>query len=130
MRRVIGKIISGFSVGEDGQIASMQDGPCRKRSKSLLGDGELTASTRVRPDRALVKTTDRDPEQGMGLASERLGGTQLVGIKINVGVEVSEIVHSAKIVCPRRGSRSKSGVSRPPQSTRSDQAESLKEIRP
>jgi hypothetical protein len=112
MCRVIDKIISGFSVGEDGQPAPLEYGPCRKLPKALLGDGELTASARVRPDRMLVEPPDCHPEQGVRLASERLSGTELVGIKIDVGVEVSEIVHPAKIVRPVRRSRAETAPSR------------------
>ena len=62
MLRMIGKIMSGFGVGEDGQFAPIEDGPLRKLPKSLRGDRELAASARVRPDGALVEVADCNPE--------------------------------------------------------------------
>jgi hypothetical protein len=55
---VISKIIAGFSMGEDGQIAPIEDCPGGKLPKSLLGEGELTTSTRMRPDRSFVEAAD------------------------------------------------------------------------
>ena len=56
VRRVIGKVISGFSVGEDGEAEAIEYSPFRKLSKALPGYGELTTPTWVRPDRALMET--------------------------------------------------------------------------
>jgi hypothetical protein len=105
VRRVIRKIVSGFSVGEDGEVVPIKDRPGRKLPKSLPGDRELTATARMRPDGALVEAADGNPEQGPRFGSERLGGTQFVGIEIDMGVEVSEIAHAAKIVLSVRRSR-------------------------
>ena len=105
VRRVIGKIISRFSVGEDCEIAAIEDDPCSKLPKSLLGNGELTASTWVRPDRPFVEAADFDPERSLRLPSERLSCAQFVRIEIDVGVEVSKIAHPTKIVRLRRRSR-------------------------
>lgn len=98
VRRVIGKVISGFGVGEDGQVAPVDDGPLRKLPKALPGDGELTASTRVRPDRTLVEAADRNPEQCFRITGQSLGCSQLIGIEIDVGVEVLDVSHPTKIV--------------------------------
>ena len=94
---MIGKIISGFGMGEDGQAPPIDDGPLRKLPKPLPGDRELAASPWVRPDRTLVEAADCNPEQCLRIPGQRLSCTQLIGIEIDVGMEVSEVLHSTKI---------------------------------
>jgi len=110
VRRVIGKIISSVGVGENGQAVPIKYSPCCKLPKALPGNGELAASTWVRPDGALMEVPDCHAEQGVRLASKRLSGSQFVGIKIDVCVEVSKIMHAAKIVCSARSSRAEAGI--------------------
>jgi hypothetical protein len=112
VRGVIGKIISGLGVSEDGEAEAIEHSPCGKLTKALLGDGELTAPTRVRPDRVLMEMPNRHLEQGARLASECSSGAQFIGFKIDVSVEVSKFVHSAedRLFSPEIKSWSRHGV--------------------
>ena len=105
VRRVVSKIISGLGVGEDGQAAPIKYRPRRKLPKALLDDGQLTASTWVRPNRMFMEAPNGHTEQGVRLASKRLSSLEFVGIKIDVSVECLEFVHPAKIVCLAQRSR-------------------------
>lgn len=53
--RMIGKVVPGFSVGEDGEARPIERSPSGKLSKALLADGKLTAPPWVRPDSVLVE---------------------------------------------------------------------------
>lgn len=76
----------------------MEYSPSREFPKALRGYSELTTSTGMWPNGLLMETPNHHIEQGIRLASEPLSGTQLLRIKIDVGVKVSEFVHPAKIV--------------------------------
>jgi RecB family endonuclease NucS len=62
VRRVIGQIISGLSVDEDGEAEPIEYSPPGKRSKELSRDGELTTPAWMRSDRALMETPHGDIE--------------------------------------------------------------------
>lgn len=95
MRRMIGKIIAGFGMREDGETAPVECRPSRERAKLLSGNRELTAPARVRADRLQVEMADRDAKLRLSFLREG----QLIGVEIDVGVEILDCAHVGKIGC-------------------------------
>jgi hypothetical protein len=89
---VIGAIVAGARVGEDRKPSAIEDQPVRDLAEEVGWDGQLTASTRMRADRANMQMPHRNAESGANILAKIARQFELVRIEINVGVEVGDRV--------------------------------------
>ena len=90
MAGVIGKIVAAICVSEDGEIAPVQHEPLRDFAELIHRDGQLTAATRMRTDRDQMIAAYRHSKLLVRSRAERLRLVQLVGIEVDVGVEIAD----------------------------------------
>jgi hypothetical protein len=88
--RVVGEVVAGIRMGEDRELAAVEDQPLRDLSELLGRNGQLAAAARVRPDWTKMVMSFGHAELGVRGSPERPGGLDLIGIEIDVGVKVSD----------------------------------------
>lgn len=100
MFAMVGDVPTRAGVGEDGESIAVERHPLRELAELLRLDGELAASAWVRTDGFLVKAADEDAETGTSLLREPSGTVDLVGIEIDMGVEIADRAHCAHLAEP------------------------------
>jgi hypothetical protein len=90
MFRMIGDVVAGARMGEDGEAVAVERDPLRKISELLGPDRQLAASPRVRSDRSGVETPNRNSEPLTGRFGDTSGAIQLIGIEIDMRVEIAD----------------------------------------
>lgn len=95
--RVVGAIVAGVRMGEYREIAAIEHHPAGKFAELTRLHRELTAATRVWPDRPHVEMADADVEPTTRRASQGTSLLQLFGIEIDVRVEVSDSVRVLQV---------------------------------
>jgi len=92
---MVDAVIAGVRVGEDGEVAPVQDEPLRDIAELCCGHGQLAASTGMRPHGAQMIMTFGDAEFRVRRSPERPRLLDLVGVEIDVRVEVVD--HAARM---------------------------------
>ena len=94
---VIGEIVAGRRVREDGEWAAIERHPLREVPKVFGRDSQLAAAPRMRSDRPRVEMSDSDIEALTDGCSKRLGLFDLACVEINMGMEIGDgigVVHA------------------------------------
>jgi len=87
---MVGEIVARVGMGEDGEPAAIEHSPIGEIPKLLRRYGKLAAAPWMRADGPLVEMADGHAEQMASLGGEGLGGGELVRIKVDVSVEISD----------------------------------------
>ncbi len=85
---MVGAVVAGRGVGKDGEASAVDRESSRDLAEAFGRNGHLARAARVRPDRARMEMTERHPEPRLDLAPQRLRFTKLVGVEIDMGVEI------------------------------------------
>src|SRR4029079_7293986 len=83
------EVLAGAGVGEDGQAVAVQRHPLGEVAEVVAWHRQLAASARVRADRTGMEMTHRNSELRLGGSSEGLCARQVLGVEVNVRVEIA-----------------------------------------
>ena len=97
MLRMIREIVACLRMGEDGEAVAIQRKPLSECTDGLGQDRQLAATTRVRPDRPCVEASDRNAELLPRRSRKLLRPIELVGIEIDVRMEVADAAGHAAL---------------------------------
>ncbi len=87
---MIAPVIAGAGVREDREPIAIERDPLSEVAELLRPDRQLAASARMWSDRIPVEVSDGDVEALLGGAGQRLGAIELIGIEIDVRMEVTD----------------------------------------
>ena len=90
MARVVGEVVTGVGVGEDGQRTAVEHQPLGNVAEGPGRHRELTAAARVRPDGAQMEVPDRDRKAPLRRGGELTRRIDLIGIVIDVRMEIAD----------------------------------------
>ena len=90
MLRMIAPVVAGAGVREDRQPIAIERDPLSEVAELLRPDRQLAASARMRADGIPVEVTDGNVEALLGGAGQGLGAIELVGVEIDMRVEVTD----------------------------------------
>src|SRR6476661_1809795 len=104
MLRVVGEVVAGFGMGEDGETAAVEREPLRDIAKVVALNCQLAAAARVRSHGAEVEMADGDRETGLRGGGKRPRLLDLLGIVIDVRVEIADrwFAHALSYSAPHR----------------------------
>jgi len=98
MLRMVGSVVAGLGMGEDRQAAPVERRPLRELAELFGQHRQLDASPRVRPHRTRMKMADRHAEPLARLGCNRLRFGKLLGIEIDMRVEILDRGHAQDVV--------------------------------
>jgi hypothetical protein len=87
---VVGEVLAGAGVGKDRQAIAMERDPLREVAELIARYRQLAAAARVWADRPGVKMADGHPKFRLRRRREGLRTRQLIGVEIDVRVEVAD----------------------------------------
>ena len=87
---MVGAVVARLGMGEDGEAGAIEREQLRDIAELLGRHGQLDAAARMRADGPEMEMADCDPEARLDRGGERLGLLDVLGIVIDVGVEIAD----------------------------------------
>jgi hypothetical protein len=87
---MVGKIVAGLRMGEDGEAVAVEREPLGDIAEQVSRDGQLAASARMGADRSQMEMPDGDRKPRLRSCGERTRELDLLGIEIDVRVEIAD----------------------------------------
>ena len=87
---MVSEILTGIGMREDRELAAVEHQPLRDFAELRRSNGELATSAWMRPNRTQVIMTFGHTEPVTGGMAQCLRLLELVGVEIDVGVEIAD----------------------------------------